>query len=218
MLHKPAASLAQRQSRALSCFAAQGARALRLRLRVGLPSLVAEPFCVSLFCRRDGAAVPALCRRAVCAVSPWRRGARPPRSDFRLARRRAPRPLFLSFPQNREPAPHMSFPRKRESRGSVLTPFILPAKSMNPAPLVIPAKAGIRALRFAFFCLSRQSGIPPCMNCPCRDFSVAPFGRFIEMIPSFNVCSSRMQIGNLKSIIRCSVFKRDLSRAIKTNL
>ncbi len=47
------------------------------------------------------------------------------------------------------------------------------------------------------------------MNYPCRDFSVAPFGRSIEMTPCFNVCSRRT------SIVRCSIFKRDLSRAPK---
>jgi len=43
-------------------------------------------------------AVPALCRRATCGVSPWRRGARPPRPDFWLARRRSPRTdILFSF-------------------------------------------------------------------------------------------------------------------------
>ncbi len=32
---------------------------------------------------------------------------------------------------------------------------------------------------------------------------------------AFKVCSRRTQIGNLKSVVRCSIFKRDLSRAIK---
>ena len=30
---------------------------------------------------------------------------------------------------------------------------------------------------------------------------------------AFNVCSRRTQIGNLQSMVRCSIFKRDLSRA-----
>ncbi len=32
------------------------------------------------------------------------------------------------------------------------------------------------------------------MNYPCRDFSVAPFGRFFEIIRCFNICSRRTPI------------------------
>ncbi len=94
-LREPAASTGQYQGRALFPSAASGAGTLRLRLRVGLPSLAAEPLRVSLLVAGPATAVPALCRRAAYGVSPWRRGALPPRSDFRLARPRAPRALFL---------------------------------------------------------------------------------------------------------------------------
>ncbi len=111
---------------ALFPFAAPGAGTPGLRPGVCLPSLAAEPLRVSLLVAGPATAVPALCRRAACGVSPWRRGALPPRSDFRLARRRSPRAFFLSFL------------RKRESIGSVLTPFVLPAKSGNAPYLSFP--------------------------------------------------------------------------------
>jgi len=84
-------------------------------------------------------------------ASRLRRLALAPRSPaaslgLRLARRRSPRAFFLSFPQNREPAPHMSFPRKRESIGSVLTPFVLPAKSGNAPYLSFPRKRESRKI------------------------------------------------------------------------
>ncbi len=62
------------------------------------------------------------------------------------------------------------------------------------------------------FCHSRESGNPGAPVCIPLSFTQCdkPTGGF-----AFNVCSRRAQIVNLQSIVRCSIFKRDLSRAIK---
>ncbi len=50
--------------------------------RLRSPSHFASSVLGLLACRRAGGAVPALCRRAACGVSPWRRGDLPPRPDY----------------------------------------------------------------------------------------------------------------------------------------
>jgi len=56
----------------------------------------------------------------------------------------------------------------------------------------------------------QEPNIPPRMNYPCRDFSVAPFGRSIEMIHCFNVYIRRNKIENQCSIVRYSLFEGGL--------
>ena len=98
----------------------------KLRSHFASPCFVAGP----------ATAVPALCRRAVYAVSPWRRGALPPRSDLRLARRRSPRGCLLSFP------------RRQESGSPVLPSYVIP----------VPACAGTGS--------GGNPGVPVCLPLP----------------------------------------------------
>ncbi len=119
---------------------------------------------------------------------------------------------------------------RRESGRSVLLPSVIPAKAGIQALRIVPlsfpgsrepgnntTERSISKLLDSHGCRFGES--EPQANGkkfrisklhPCRDFSVAPFGRSIKIEPYFNVYSRRNKIENQCSIVRYSLFEGGL--------